>query len=336
VKIFGLTLFLLFSITLFADEEKIQENSWDLYQFKIYFENDMFGVFTDSQYSSGEKFNLIYHVNRPTSPFYDLLVSDDAKAETFMTFAIVNQIYTPTDLKETELITDDRPYAGWTYFKVAMHKSTKDRLNSVSLKIGAIGPSSYGEQIQNTVHTIVGAGLAMGWKNQIGNELGINLGYNYKLRYVPTPIYGWLESSYVPYFEADLGNVSTRASLGIFMRVGYNIPKDFGLSTLDNATDSSIPVYDEQEVCLKKDFSFSFNLTTSGSVVARDIFLDGNTFSQSHSLEKNPYVAYFGVGLSLRYRAFSLDFMNTMNSKKAKDVQNYNQTVGTVIASWQY
>ena len=330
-----LAFLLLVATSSFAQETQ-EKNSWDLYQFKVYFENDMFGVFTDSQYSSGEKFNLTYHVEEPDNLMYDFLHSNGKKENVFVTFAFVNQLYTPVDLTETSLIEDDRPYAAWTYLKASMHKSTKDTLNSISLKVGAVGPAAHGEEIQNTIHELVNAGLAMGWDNQIGNELGVNLSYVYKLRYEPKPVFDWLESAYIPYFEGDLGNISTRVSVGVFARIGYNIPKDFGLATLDNGTDSSIPVYEEQMKSLQKDFSFSFNFTTSGSAVARDIFLDGNTFSDSHSLEKNPFVAYLGVGVSVRYKSLCLDFMNTMNTKKAKNVQGYNQTVGTVIGSWQF
>lgn len=330
-----LILLLLINTVTFA-EDKEQEDRWDLYQFKIYFENDLFGVATDSQYTSGEKFNLTYKVNNPTNFLYDTLISNEKETDIFLTFSIVNQLYTPVDIKETELIEDDRPYAGWTYFHTAMHKSSKNRLNSVSLKVGTIGPASYGEQIQNGIHTLIGVGLAHGWDNQLNNELGINLGYDYKFRYAPSLAFGWLQSAFVPYFEADLGNISTRASLGISVRVGYNIPKDFGLATLDNGVDSSIPVYKEQMQSLKKDFSFSLNFAASGSAVARDIFLDGNTFSASHSLEKNPFVAYASAGVSIRYKEVSVDFINTMNTKKAKNTEGYNQTVGTVIASWQF
>ena len=336
MKRYILALLLLLNTNLFAEEKQQKDDNWNLYQFKIYFENDMFGIFTDSQYSSGEKFNLTYHVDKPTNFLYDYLISNEKKSDVFLTFSIANQLYTPKDLKETELIEDDRPYAGWTYFEAVIHKSNEDSLNSIGLKVGAIGPSSYGEQIQNTIHALLDVGLAEGWKNQIGNELGVNLNYSYKLRYAPQPFLGWIESAFIPYTEIDLGNVSTQASLGVFIRVGYNIPKDFGLSTLDNGVDSSIPVYKDQMLSLEKDFSFSFNFTTSGSAVAKDIFLDGNTFSDSHSLQKNPFVAYLGVGASLRYKALSVDFMNTMNTKKAKDAQGYNQTVGTVIASWQF
>ncbi len=319
------------SSVLVAQEVK-KSDTWDLYEFKVYFENDLFGNDTDAQYSSGEKFNLTYHVEDPRNSLYDFLYSTDSKSDVFTTFAIANQIYTPVNTDATWLIEDDRPYAGWTYFEMGMHKSSKDTLNSIQLKVGMIGPASKSEEIQNGIHSLIRVDLSNGWDNQLDNELGVNLTYAYKLRYAPEPI-GWFESSFVPYVEADLGNVSTQASAGLFVRAGYNISKDFGLSTLDYGGEAGIPVYDEQLITQEKNWSFSLNFATSGSAVARDIFLDGNTFSDSHSVDKNTFVGYMAYGLSLRYKSFILDFMNTTNTKKFEKEGDL-QDVGTVIATW--
>ena len=333
MKIYIVVLLFLSSLT-FAEETK-EENSWDLYQFKIYFENDMFGNFTDAQYSSGEKFNLTYHINNPENVLYDFLSSDGSGEEIFLTFNLANQIYTPMDLTETELIEDDRPYAGWTYVEAGMHKSTNKTMNSLSLKIGMIGPASCSEEIQTGIHKLVNAGLPMGWDNQLSNELGVNLSYVYKLRYASKPAFGWLESAVIPYGQVNLGNISTLAALGTFVRVGYNIPKDFGLATMDFGGESNIPVYDENLLSLVKNWSVCFNFSMTGSAVARDIFLDGNTFKSSHSVDKNVFVAYASVGLSARYKTFTIDVTNTRNTKKGNK-EGALQDVGTVIASWQF
>jgi len=328
-------LVLLFLSSLSHAQETKEENSWDLYQFKIYFENDMFGDFTDAQYSSGEKFNLTYHVNNPKNGLYDLLVSDGLGEEIFLTFNLSNQIYTPVDLTETELIEDDRPYAGWTYVEAGMHKSTNKTMNSLSLKVGMIGPASCSQEIQTGIHKLVNAGLPKGWDNQLSNELGVNLSYIYKQRYAPKPVFGWLESAVIPYGQINLGNVSTLAALGTFVRVGYNIPKDFGLATMNIGGESNIPAYDENLHSLEKNWSLSFNISLTGSAVARDIFLDGNTFKSSHSVDKNIFVAYASVGLSARYKTFTIDVTNTRNTKKG-DKEGPLQDVGTVIVSWQF
>jgi len=110
IKQFSSILFLVYlfsSTTLLADESE----SWELNRFNVFFENDLFST-TDSQYSSGEKFSLLYHVSNPSNPLYDLLYLDNGRNDVYVSFALVNQIYTPADLTDPDPIPDDRPYAG--------------------------------------------------------------------------------------------------------------------------------------------------------------------------------------------------------------------------------
>ncbi len=339
---FRLALVLIFTFSLYASEPMTQTDSyieqqnkedWELYRFNLYFENDLFSR-TDSQYSSGEKFNLIYRVEKAQNPLYHLLFLNYGDVDVYISFSLVNQIYTPEDLNVTELIVDDRPYTGWTYVEVALHKSSNAHLRSLYLQVGYIGPRSKSEQIQTAIHKMTGSEPPMGWDNQLKNEIGVNLRYIYKSRFVPQPFYG-IETSFIPFVEADLGNISVQASTGISMRIGWNIPKDFGVSSLDTGGEVGIPINGGYNEMLKKAWGFSFNLSGAGSAVIRDIMLDGNSFKTSHSVEKNNFVGYLGYGFSLRYKKFMFEYINNVNSKKFV-LEEKPHAVGTVVASWLF
>lgn len=321
---------------IFADntEETVlqKEEAWELCRFNLYFENDMFSA-TDSQYSSGEKFNWFYHVDNPSNPLYHLLFTDNSYYA-YANLAVVNQIYTPVDLDRTDLITDDRPYAGWTYFEYGIHKSSSENLRSLYIHVGMVGPASKSEQIQKAIHNLTGSSLPVGWDNQLKNELGFNLRYVHKWRFTP-PILRNLESSFIPFYEAELGNISINATAGIGMRFGWNIPKDFGVSTVDAGGEIGVLVEDEHKNYLKKDWSFSFNLNGYGSAIARDIFLDGNTFRDSHSVDKKNFVVHVGAGFSARYKNFMIDFIQIKSTPKF-ELEERPHTVGTAIVSWLY
>ena len=330
-KLFSL---FLISFIFLSGNLSAKENDWDIFHFKLYFENDMFAQ-TDSQYSSGVKFNLIYHVNNPDNMIYDILLSNDSKEDIYTSFSLANQLYTPINLATTEPIYDDRSYAAWTYLEMGIHKSSKDSLNTILIKVGMIGPSAKGEEIQKKIHEWVGSKPPLGWDNQLHDELGINFSYMYKWRYEAESENAF-GVSFIPSVEADLGNISTQASVGFFSRIGYNIPKDFGISTLDVGGESGIPVYDEQLLSLQNDWSFSFNITATGSAVIQDIFLEGNTFKDSLiTHDANTFVGYFGAGISMRYKSLNLDFMQTYNSSKAEDVKG-RKAVGTLLATWLF
>ncbi len=78
------------------------------------------------------------------------------------TLSLGQKIYTPDDIEEKELIEDDRPYAGYTFFGIGVNSRTGRRLDSFELNVGLVGPDSYARDIQKTVHE---------WVNTV--ELGV-------------------------------------------------------------------------------------------------------------------------------------------------------------------
>ena len=329
-----LTLFS-FMTLLHANEptKSAEANTWHFDRFNFYFEDDIYSQ-TDNDYSAGERLSFLYFIENEEYVLYNLLFLDYDKSYSYATFSLTNQIFTPTDTDATELIVDDRPYAGWTYFEAGMHKTSKNHLRSLLLKLGIIGEYAFSGQLQNGIHKFINNDLAKGWDNQLNNELGVNLKYTHKWIFLSQEYHGF-ESSIVPFASAELGNVAINAEMGAFVRLGWNIPKDFGVSSVDLGADPGIPNYDKYQESLVKHWSFSINLAGAGSAVARDIFLDGNTFSESHSVEKENFIYYYGFGMTLRYQRFVLDFIQVHNSKKFK-LEKKGHGVGTLVFSWLF
>ena len=328
-----LMLILFLNYSLIAQENVKKDKDWIFDRLNFYIENDKyFG--TDNDYSTGERITLLYHIPQEDYTLYNLLGYENEKTYSYLTFSLSNQIFTPTDTLTTELIPDDRPYAGWTYFETTMHKTTKTQLRSLSLKVGVIGPASGSQQIQNEFHRRIDTATVHGWSNQLENELGITLEYTQKWRYY-SKVTDALEASLVPFISAEVGNISINASGGMMARIGWNIPKDYGVSSIDIGADPGIPVYGEYTNMKAKPWSFSFNFTAGGSAIARDIFLDGNTFENSHSVEKKPLVGYYGAGVTLRYESLIVDLM-AFESTKQFDLQKDTHGVGSVVVSWLF
>lgn len=330
IKKIILTIFL-YSTFVYAQESK--DNNWTLDRFNYYFENDIYTK-TDDGYSAGARLSLLYFIGNQDYSLYNLLFLDDNMTDSYFSISLTNQIFTPTDTTSTFLQVDDRPYAGWTYIDVGIHKSSKKILRSLSLKVGIIGPDSGAEEIQNGIHKLVGSDEVEGWNHQLNNELGVNLKYIQKC-ILASNFEKTLDWSIIPFFSAELGNVAINASAGLNTRFGYNIPQDFGVSSIDIGGEPGIPIYEQYRNAKLQNWSFSFNLMASTSVVGHDIFLDGNTFTSSHSVEKEQYIYYGGFGFTIRYKSFVFDFLEVHNSKKFKK-ETKGHGVGTMVFSWLY
>src|SRR5690606_6337352 len=88
------------------------------------------------------------------------------------------EIYTPENTWSSELVADERPYAGWSYGALALQgerpASTGRRVgfDSVALEVGVVGPASLAERTQTLLHREKEVAMPRGWDHQLGNELG--------------------------------------------------------------------------------------------------------------------------------------------------------------------
>jgi len=335
MKIIIILVFMFVSVNLSAKELKTSEldNSWVLERTNFQYENDL--VFnSDSEYTSGIKLENIYSIKNITSRWLKMPFFYDAQNHHFTSIRVAQQIFTPADTISQALVTNDRPYAGWLYLDFGLHESTEDELYSFNLQVGVVGPASLAEESQKEIHRLKSIAIPQGWNNQLKNELGINLILQHKWRLVPEPLYG-IESNFMPFVEASVGNVKTYARVGALMRFGVNPGNDFGSSSIDIGGESGIPTAPGSLLKKSKDWSFSVNLGLAVTAVAHDIFLDGNTFERSHSVDKEPFVVYASYGLSARYKHFSIDYILTDTTKEF-ELQPKSHEYGSILISYIY
>jgi hypothetical protein len=323
----------LFLLLLIINVAGAEEGEWEPERINFYFENDVF-FGTDSDYTDGSRLSILMYRPDADEKWLGIPFLEGSDRTDFISFSLTQKIYTPDDLTQKELIEDDRPYAGWLYLEMGLHQSSETDLDSMMIQVGAVGPASHMEQLQKYIHDKLGSEEPKGWSNQLNNEVGIQLNYQHKWRYLPEPLWG-IESSVVPYLGGELGNVAVKANAGVLLRVGWNVPEDFGSSAINGASENGIPVRRRCLFTASEPWSLSFSLSAGGSLVARDIFLDGNTFSESHSVEKNLLKGYGSFGFSGRYKNFNIDYIGTYNSKEFKSEEKAH-SVGSLIFSYIY
>jgi hypothetical protein len=301
--------------------------------FTAYFENDVLAN-TDQHYTAGTKLSWLSsdysawkqrqgmsrHVAERL-PF----VNEPGTQKNFG-FAIGQNIYTP---RRKDLVVPDptdRPYAGWSYLEFSFLSKSDRRLDTLSFQLGIIGPHSYAKEIQREVHRIVDTEQALGWDYQLEDEFGMNIVAERKWRIYARAV-DILGVDFVPHAGMSLGNVQTYANMGGTARFGFNLPSDFGVQLIRPGGAGSTPTNDlDPRVAPGRNFSFFLFGAVDGRAVARDIFLDGNTFRDSPSVDKETFVADVSYGAGIIAGRWQLTFTQVTRTQEFKgQVERYNR-----------
>lgn len=306
-------------------------------------ENDFFGG-TDEHYTNGIKLSWVsgdlkkYAQDERLPDFvlpylHALPFVNDPEQQYNVALSAGQNMYTPGNTSTAEYQPGDRPYAGWTYASLALHGKTARQLDTFETTLGIVGPSARAGETQNNYHTLMGFARARGWKNQIHDEPGLMLSWQRTLRAARVDLGRDVAWDLLPRFGATAGNVLTQANAGFETRLGLNLPWDFGTSLISPGGGVSAPA-DPGDPRLRRESAFGLHLFAGaeGRAVARNIFLDGNTWQHSPSVTKKNFVADLSAGIGLVMGATKLTYTHVYRTEEY-DGQKSPQMFGSVSLS---
>ncbi len=307
--------------------------------FGIYIENDLFAG-TDRQYTSGVKLAWSsadlanFSDSRYASPFLPLFnllpYINEKDYQKNLVFSLGQNIYTPDDTESTALVKGDRPYAGWLYLGLGVVWKDADVRNSLVLNLGVVGSWSYAQESQRLVHDLRSLDHPKGWDNQLHNELGVVAVYQREWRWPKHERRVGLDWELIPHAGVALGNVQTYANIGGEFRIGINLPDDFGTAAIGPAATTSTPVDGRQGAVRSRfDLGLYAFARVDGRAVAHNIFLDGNTFGDSPSVDRKWFVADISVGAAVNYKNTKIAYAFVYRTEEFRG-QHEPQVFGTV------
>lgn len=294
-------------------------------------ENDLFSG-EDDNYTNGIRFSFLSAENNIPD-----WLEQGANALPFFSVEgykrwqvdVGQSMYTPRDITVPTLQTNDRPYAGWLYGSVGVISDTGKQLDNLQLTLGVVGPLSGAAQAQDFVHDFIDSNDPQGWDYQLKNEPGIVLTYERKWRnmYQITPF--GLGVDFTPSIGASVGNIFTHASVGGVVRFGYDLPSDYGPPLIRPSmpgSDFFVP---------SQDIGWYLFAGVEGRAVARNIFLDGNTFSDSHSVDKENFVGGLQAGIAFTYKDTRIAYTHIIRTREFQG-QSENDEFGAITLSRRF
>ena len=329
-------------------------------------ENDLFAD-TDQNYTSGVAFTAVSHdivgkLNPECLPtairLHATLITyldpgfwsaTDNTADTQNLVVKFGQsIFTPKDPARTDLVLDDRPYAGLLYVGMSWNRrkhepqSDLEVLDTRELTLGVMGPLALAQEAQDLIHDVIGAEKFQGWSHQLGNEPALQMALDRKFKTYQG------EGAIRPGFSADtirslglqLGNIETSATAGIEGRVGWNIPNDFGTYPIRPGAENRPPSASRSMASLARPKAGVHLFgTLQSKLVLHDFSLDGNLFQSSHSVTRRPWVAQAAVGVSAQTpfagHGLKLAVMRVLRSREFEE-QGSSHAYGSVTLSVEF
>lgn len=278
----------------------------------LLFENDLF-YNSDHDYTNGV---LIGYTTAPQDtpdwavdlarklPFFA------QEGEVRTRYALGQDIFTPHNLSLPNPPPTDRPYAGFLYGAFGLVDDNETSLDQLQVTLGIVGPASLAEDTQKFVHRIIHGTDPQGWATQLRDEPGLIIQYERSLKLIPPQSVFGLFFDAEPHYGIAIGNIYDYVNVGGMARLGINIPKDYGPLRIDPSLPGS-GFYEPTGGVGAYIFA-----GVDGRAIARNLFLDGNSFQDSRSVSKMNLVGDLELGAAVTFRAFQLTFTHVMRTRE--------------------
>jgi len=285
-------------------------SDYDLNYMSLNFENDVF-YREDNGYSNGVALKWGYYdvgyLDQNNLPRWIAYLAENSYLNTLpdrqydIHYTFGQFLQTANDLSTSSLIEDDAPYVGllaWQVSALAANEYIADELN---LTLGLVGPAAKAEYVQTHLHDWISATEPEGWDNQIDNEFVFKIqaqrlwrNYTFQL-----PI---TEMDFITGVNAGVGNLGSDINVGMGLRWGQSLAANFA---------SSSPFIVQKLNGLKASpYGWYAFANLSAGYVFNDIFIDGNTFHNSHHVELINWQA--GMAIGAQVNLYNWNFLYSM------------------------
>jgi hypothetical protein len=246
-----------------------------------------------------------------------------------ISFDLSQQIFTPADTEAKIPPPGDRPYAGILLGTFSLISDTPLSRSTLSLGLGVVGPSALGKQVQKGFHRLIGQQPSNGWDTQLNDEPAVQL-YAGRVWRVSTGSLGGLETDALPEVGAGLGTVRVYGLAGARFRFGQGLASDYGPARVRpglSGGDAFQPT---------RPFAWYVFVGADGQAVAHDVTLDGNTWRESPSVDRNAAVGELEFGFALMAYGARITYTQVFQTQEFAHQKGGLHQFGSLAASFRF
>jgi lipid A 3-O-deacylase len=194
------------------------------------FANDFFGG-DDAHFTNGVALSWISpaFAKPPPAALAWLPGIGSPQRQHHLNLIISHRLFTPRDTDTQRPVRDDIPYSAQALIGAAISSQDELDVHAWSLTLGLVGPSARGEELQSSVHDVIGGDLPKGWDNQLDDAFLANLDYTYRRRIGSWGGDGRYRGDLLALGDVRLGNLLTLAGAGLALRYGKHLPDHYAV-----------------------------------------------------------------------------------------------------------
>ena len=276
------------------------------------FDND-FVAGSDDGYTSG--FQLGY-VSPGSTSFGDAPLIPDGfgrwldgvgpfaapERQRFVAYSFAQRMFTPQDIGREDVVEDDLPYTGLMALSGTVAGQSREHLDAFTITLGVAGEAALGKPTQRHLHHMMGNSEPKGWDNQLETEPLLNVQYEHRWRAVAFQ-QGPTNGDLILSGSGAAGNMMSIATGSVGLRWGHNVPDDFFVPPpfFGEETVGALP-YDARR---RGTVAVYVAASVDAAAFANLIYLDGNTFNDSHSVDHDHWYLRGHLGLHVEAGRFA-------------------------------
>lgn len=231
---------------------------------------------------------------------------------------------TPEDITINTPQPNDVPYSGLLFVQQTNIKVYDSHSDKVSTTLGIVGPSSGADESQKMVHRLIGADAPQGWEYQLNDEIVFQLsrGRIWRTWRSSTNTSDVLVGS-----DAKIGTLESSLTVGAMFRYGRNIEDSYSTAILtDDRTINPVNI----------NGGWYVYMGLSTAYVANVIYLDGNTFKDSPSVDYDREQIDVHMGFTYGWEDISVSVaLNNIDWLSSKDKQTDLREYGSITLLWR-
>ena len=302
--------------------------------FTVTSENDNYGDGSDQDYTNGIRFSYYKYSATPPDFAYTLasiIPTFKVNDTTSVYYSFGQNLYTPRDISAAVPNANDRPYAAFLYASTGLTSISGNHQDDIELTFGVVGPMALGEETQTWVHDALNVQEPEGWDYQLDNEPGLMLSWERSWPEALSAELGPLTFRTAPHTGVTLGNIYTYGATGATFEI---VPTEYKWQAPPARVRPAMPGSGYFSLPERK-WSWSLFAGVEGRAMARNIFLDGNTFSESPSVDKRILVGDANVGFTVARGRTRLSYTLNWRSKEF-DGQQGTTLFGAISLGYRF